>query len=59
MLTRYVFQALKELNPDHPKLAYEHVIALFIQNLADQTLDSINKDKSNLFKKWISCKLYQ
>ena len=50
VLTRYVLQALKKLNPNHPALAYQQAIDRITQNVADQTLGSINKEKSNLLK---------
>lgn len=50
VLTRYLWQALKALNPNLPELAYEQAIELITQNIADQTLGRINKEKSNLLK---------
>jgi type I restriction enzyme R subunit len=50
VLTRYLLQALKKLNPNLPELVYEQAIELITQNIADQTLGRINKDKSNLLK---------
>lgn len=50
VLTRYLVQALKALNPDLPELAYEQAIELITQNIADQTLGRINKEKSNQLK---------
>ncbi|WP_179348750.1 type I restriction endonuclease subunit R [Winogradskyella pacifica] len=50
VLTRYLLQALKKLNPNHPELAYQQAIDRITQNVADQTLGSINKEKSNLLK---------
>ena len=50
ILTRYLLQALKTLNPDHPETAYEQAIELVAQNIADQTLGFINKEKSLLLK---------
>ena len=50
VLTRYVLEALKRLNPNHPELAYDQAIELITQNVADQTLGFINKEKSNLLK---------
>lgn len=50
ILSRYLLQALKILNPDHPETAYEQAIELVAQNIADQTLGFINKEKSLLLK---------
>ena len=50
VLSRYLLNALKKLNPNHPELAYEQAIELITQNVADQTLGRINKEKSNLLK---------
>jgi len=50
ILTRYLLQALKILNPDHPETAYEQAVELVAQNIADQTLGFINKEKSLLLK---------
>src|SRR5690606_29880966 len=50
ILTRYLLQALKTLNPDHPETAYEQAVELVAQNIADQTLGFINKEKSQLLK---------
>src|SRR5690554_2804491 len=50
VLTRYLLQTLKALNPDLPELAYEQAVELITQNIADQTLGRINKEKSNLLK---------
>jgi type I restriction enzyme R subunit len=50
VLARYLLKALKELNPNHPELAYEQAIEIIIQKVADQTLGRINKEKSNLLK---------
>ena len=50
VLTRYLVQALKKLNPKHLAVAYEQAVALITQNVADQTLGKINKEKSNLLK---------
>ncbi|WP_027127103.1 type I restriction endonuclease subunit R [Gelidibacter mesophilus] len=53
VLTRYLLQSLKASNPDLPELAYEQAIELITQNIADQTLGRINKEKSNLLKNGI------
>jgi len=53
VLTRYLLQALKKLNPNHPETAYEQAIELISQNSADQTLGRINKEKSELLKNGI------
>lgn len=50
ILTRYLLKALKTLNPDHPETAYEQAIELVSQNIADQTLGFINKEKNDLLK---------
>ena len=50
ILTRYLLQPLRTLNPDHPDTAYEPTVVLLTQNIADQTLGFINKEKSLLLK---------
>ncbi|SFN61361.1 type I restriction enzyme, R subunit [Bizionia echini] len=50
VLTRYLLQSLKKINPNHPELAYQQAIDRITQNVADQTLGSINKEKSDLLK---------
>ena len=50
VLTRYLLQALKNLNPNHPDLAYEQAVELITQNVADQTLGKINKEKSKEYR---------
>ena len=50
ILSRYLLEALRTLNPDHPELAYEQAVELLSQNIADQTLGFINKEKSLLLK---------
>ena len=50
VLTRYLLQALKKLNPNHPELAYQQAVDRITQKVADQTLGAINKEKSNLLK---------
>lgn len=50
ILTRYLLQALRTLNPGHPEIAYEQAVELLAQNIADQTLGHINKEKSLLLK---------
>ncbi|WP_310991474.1 type I restriction endonuclease subunit R [Aequorivita marina] len=50
VLTRYLLRALQRLNLGHPALAYEQAIERITQNIADQTLGFINKEKSDLLK---------
>lgn len=50
ILTRYLLEALRKLNPEHPERAYEQAIELLSQNIAGQTLGRINKEKSLLLK---------
>ena len=50
VLIRYLLDALKSLNPSLPELAYEQGIELISQNIADQTLGRISKEKSELLK---------
>ena len=50
VLSRYLLQALRILNPDHPETAYEQAVELLAQNIADQTLGFVNKEKSLLLK---------
>jgi type I restriction enzyme R subunit len=53
VLSRYLLQALKKLNPDLPKNAYQQAIEQIIQKNADKTLGVINKEKYALFKKGV------
>ncbi|WP_426429963.1 type I restriction endonuclease subunit R [Winogradskyella sp. HB-48] len=50
VLKRYLLQALQKLNPNHPEQAYEQAIELITQNIADQTLGRINKEKTDYLK---------
>ena len=50
VLIRYLLQALKKLNPNHPDLAYEQAVERITQNIADQTIGRIDKEKSDLLK---------
>ena len=49
-LKRYLLQALKQLNPDLPNVAYQHAIDQISQKAADKKLVQINKEKYDLFK---------
>lgn len=53
ILFRYLFEALRKLNPGHPELAYEQAAELLARNIADQTRGFINKEKSLLMKNGI------
>lgn len=50
VLKRYLLQALQKLNSNHPDVAYEQAIELITQNVADQTLGRINKEKTDYLK---------
>jgi len=50
VLKRYLLEALQKLNSNHPDVAYEQAIELITQNVADQTLGRINKEKTNYLK---------
>ncbi|WP_243471560.1 type I restriction endonuclease subunit R [Winogradskyella sp. MH6] len=50
VLERYLLKALQKLNPNHPDVAYEQAIELITQNVADQTLGRINKEKTDYLK---------
>ncbi|WP_417855684.1 type I restriction endonuclease subunit R, partial [Xanthomarina gelatinilytica] len=50
VLKRYLLQALQKLNSNHPDVAYEQAIELITQNIADQTLGRINKEKTDYLK---------
>lgn len=53
ILTRYLREALKKLNPDLPEVAYTHAIDQVIEKMADKTLGQINKDKHDLLTKGV------
>jgi len=50
ILSRYLLQALKKLNPNLPQTAYEQAIEQISQKIADKTLGRINKEKNDLLK---------
>jgi len=43
ILKRYLLQALKQLNPNLPNVAYQHAIGQISQKTADKKLVQINK----------------
>ncbi|RLD62502.1 MAG: type I restriction endonuclease subunit R, partial [Bacteroidetes bacterium] len=53
ILKRYLFQALKELNPNLPNVAYQHAIDQISQKAADKKLVQINKEKYTLLTKGV------
>jgi len=53
ILKRYLLQALKELNPNLPNVAYQHAIDQISQKEADKKLEQINKEKYDLLKNGI------
>lgn len=53
ILKRYLLKALEKLNPDLPKVAYQHAIDQISEKAADKTLVQINKDKYALFTKGV------
>jgi len=50
ILKRYLLQALEQLNPNLPKVAYQHAIDQISQKAADKKLVQINKEKYDLLK---------
>ncbi|MDA0882092.1 MAG: type I restriction endonuclease subunit R [Bacteroidetes bacterium] len=50
ILSRYLLQALENLNPDLPRTAYEQAVEQISQKVADKTLGRINKEKNDLLK---------
>lgn len=50
ILTKYLGEALRRLNPDLPNLAYDQAITQISQRVADQSLERVNKEKYELFK---------
>lgn len=53
ILTRYLDEALKKLNPGLPEVAYNHAIDQVIEKMADKTLGHLNKDKHDLLTKGV------
>ncbi len=53
VLTRYLLQALKRLNPALPETAYLQAIEQIKQKWADKTLAWLNKDKYELVKEGV------
>jgi type I restriction enzyme R subunit len=53
ILKRYLLQALKELNPNLPNVAYQHAIDQINQKAADKKLVQINKEKYTLLTKGV------
>jgi len=53
ILRRYLLIALKKLNKDLPETAYTQAIEQIAQKEAGKTLERINKDKYELFKKGV------
>jgi len=50
ILKRYLWQALKQLNPDLLDAAYQHAMDQIVQKAADKKLVQINKEKYDLLK---------
>lgn len=53
ILSRYLLEALRKLNPGVPQTAYDHAIEQISQKVADKTLGRINKEKYALFKQGV------
>ena len=53
ILKRYLLQALKQLNPDLPNVAYQNAIDQISQKAADKKLVQINKEKYTLLTKGV------
>lgn len=54
ILQRYLLSALKKLNPNLPKSAYQNAIDQLAQLESDKPLGAINKDKHDLLTKGVS-----
>jgi len=54
ILKRYLLQALKQLNPNLPNVAYQHAIDQISQKAADKKLVQINKEKYDLLKNGVN-----
>ena len=50
ILTRYLRQAIEQLNPNHPSTAYDDAIKRLIETTSSQTLLQINQDKYKLIR---------
>jgi len=53
ILKRYLLQALKQLNPNLPNVAYQHAIDQISEKAADKKLVQINKEKYALLTKGV------
>lgn len=53
ILKRYLFEALKQLNPNLPNVAYQHAIDQINEKAADKKLVQINKEKFTLLTKGV------
>lgn len=53
ILKRYLFEALKQLNPNLPNVAYQHAIDQINEKAADKKLVQINKEKYTLLTKGV------
>ena len=54
ILSRYLKEALRKLNPAIPETAYDQAISLISQKVADQSAGRINKEKYELLKNGVS-----
>ena len=53
ILKRYLLQAIKQLNPNLPNVAYQHAIDQISEKAADKKLVQINKEKYTLLTKGV------
>jgi type I restriction enzyme, R subunit len=53
ILTRYLRDALRKMNPDLPNTAYNHAIDQITEKAADKTLGQLNKEKHALLTKGV------
>lgn len=53
ILNRYLLQALKQLNPNLPHVAYQHAIDQISEKAADKKLVQINQEKYTLLTKGV------
>lgn len=53
ILKRYLLQALKQLNPNLPNVAYQHAIDQIYEKAADKKLVQVNQEKFTLLTKGV------
>lgn len=53
VLTRYLLETLRTLNPELPESAYAQGVEKIVQKVADQSLGQINKEKYKMLRKGV------